>query len=600
MSDMSENQAPLILVTPMDYVASNLTFTTLFPIVGATGNIIGSATLQAMGNQILTGAGGLYYPPAAQANVAQTVTTNAQPNITSVGTLTNLVVIGNVTAGNINSSNIVNARFYYGDAGFLSNANVSNIAGLGNIATINLNNNINTVLSGNGTWVMAGTGGLTNTIFYGSSSVDIPVSDGDVTISANGVANAVVISGTDTYITGNIAAANGVFTNVTGDGANLSNISGANVTGIVTYAYYSVVTNFANYAAAVTNTAQPNITSLGTLANLIVSGPVNLGSISNVTVSGGSDGQYLKTDGAGNLAWSTISNLSIAGGADTQLQFNANGVLGGIPAVTWNGSTLSLGNAANVKMTGGSAGYFLQTDGAGNLSWSGLGGGNTNIGNITFYVSNISTNINNGDLQLISNGLGNINVLSNKAINLSAADLHNTDGGITLEWIDTANNSIGTIGINDSGFANGAGNVSIFSQRNGFGSLWIFDPTGNLTLPGNMFQINYANGTQVQLGGNITNAPEPSFNIRTANFTAAQGSRYGVDTTSIEVTATLPASPVTGGAIYFADAGGTYATNNLIINPNGQTIMGTSGNMTVSTNDQSFGLFYNGTTWRTY
>jgi len=28
--------------------------------------------------------------------------------------------------------------------------------------------------------------------------------------------------------------------------------------------------------------------------------------------------------------------------------------------------------------------------------------------------------------------------------------------------------------------------------------------------------------------------------------------------------------------------------------------MGASGNMTVSTNNQSVGLFYNGTTWRTY
>jgi hypothetical protein len=28
--------------------------------------------------------------------------------------------------------------------------------------------------------------------------------------------------------------------------------------------------------------------------------------------------------------------------------------------------------------------------------------------------------------------------------------------------------------------------------------------------------------------------------------------------------------------------------------------MNSAGNMTVSTNNQSFGLFYNGATWRTY
>jgi len=78
------------------------------------------------------------------------------------------------------------------------------------------------------------------------------------------------------------------------------------------------------------------------------------------------------------------------------------------------------------------------------------------------------------------------------------------------------------------------------------------------------------------------------------------GGRYGVDTTSAAVTATLPSSPATGTAIWFADAGGAYATYNLIINPNGATIMGASGTLTVSTNNQSFGVFYNGTTWRIY
>ena len=348
---------------------------------------------------------------------------------------------------------------------------------------------------------------------------------------------------------------------------------------------------------------------MGVLANLTVNGLANLGNISNVSISGGSNGQYLKTDGAGNLVWSTISNLSIPGGSNTQLQFNADGFLGGIPNVTWNGSNLSLGNVANVKMTGGSAGYFLQTDGNGNLSWSGVSGGTPNTGNITFYVSNISTNINNGDLQILGNGLGNVNIRANKALNLSAVDLHNMEGGVTLEWLDEANNNGGTIGINEAGFANGVGNISIFCQRNGFGSLWIFDASGNLAVPGNIsganvISANYFSGDGSNLsnisGSNITNAPEPAFNIRSANFAAAQGSRYGVDTTGGAVVATLPASPTTGGAVYFADAGGAFATNNLIIDPNGGTIMGSSGNMTISTDNQSFGLFYNGTTWRTY
>jgi hypothetical protein len=121
---------------------------------------------------------------------------------------------------------------------------------------------------------------------------------------------------------------------------------------------------------------------------------------------------------------------------------------------------------------------------------------------------------------------------------------------------------------------------------------WTFRTDGNLSIP---------------LGGDILDSNdrsvikiEPPFSIKTADFSAIAGGRYGVNTTSVAVTATLPASPATGIAIYFADAGGAYATNNLVIARNGQTIMGSSSNMTVNVNDQSFGLFYNGTTWRVY
>ena len=126
--------------------------------------------------------------------------------------------------------------------------------------------------------------------------------------------------------------------------------------------------------------------------------------------------------------------------------------------------------------------------------------------------------------------------------------------------------------------------------------------TGNVT-GGNIITGGNISATGNVTAGNIyaTNiVAEAPFSIQTANFNANVGGRYGVDTTSGAVTSTLPASPATGGAIFFADAGGAFASNNLTINPNGQTIMGASGNMTVSNNNQSFGLFFNGATWRTY
>ena len=75
------------------------------------------------------------------------------------------------------------------------------------------------------------------------------------------------------------------------------------------------------FAGTLTTAAQPNITSVGTLSNLTSNGTINFTSASNV----------------------------------------------------------SLGAVGNLKITGGTANYVLQTDGAGNLTWvaqSGGGSGN--------------------------------------------------------------------------------------------------------------------------------------------------------------------------------------------------------------------------------
>jgi hypothetical protein len=167
----------------------------------------------------------------------------------------------------------------------------------------------------------------------------------------------------------------------------------------------------------------------------------------------------------------------------------------------------------------------------------------------------------------------------------------------------------------------GTGNTSqTFEIDNDGGNLRFYMPgstkatltsAGDLSVTGNISAANLGNIASVNLTGSSSNvlygngtfaAPvaEASFSIQTANFNAVAGSRYGVNTSGGAVTATLPASPATGAAIFFADAGGAYASNNLTIARNGQTIMGAASDLTVSTNNQSVGLFFNGTTWRTY
>jgi hypothetical protein len=58
-------------------------------------------------------------------------------------------------------------------------------------------------------------------------------------------------------------------------------------------------------AQTVSNAAQPAITSLGTLTSLTVSGVSNLGPVANVTITGGTAGYVLSTNGSGLLSWAS-------------------------------------------------------------------------------------------------------------------------------------------------------------------------------------------------------------------------------------------------------------------------------------------------------
>ncbi len=121
-----------------------------------------------------------------------------------------------------------------------------------------------------------------------------------------------------------------------------------------------------------------------------------------------------------------------------------------------------------------------------------------------------------------------------------------------------------------------------------------------ITAPSNGHILKYSGGQWINEFA-VQNR-EDDFDIKTADFTADESRKYGIDTTSGQITVTLPAAPTTGRAIKFAQAGGDFSTNNFVINPNGKNINGSSGNYTHSTNLDfaSLGVFYNGTEWRKY
>lgn len=113
-----------IKITELTSIGANISHTSLAPVVDMAGTPeTKKATLQTVGNLILSEAGGTNFVPANVAIVAQTVSNAAQPAITSVGTLTSLDVTGDITANN-----------------------------LGNIASIDIDGNASSVLRGDGTF----------------------------------------------------------------------------------------------------------------------------------------------------------------------------------------------------------------------------------------------------------------------------------------------------------------------------------------------------------------------------------------------------------------------------------------------------------------
>jgi hypothetical protein len=335
----------------------------------------------------------------ANALIAGTVYTNAQPNITSVGTLTSLTVSGNVSSG----ANVT-ASYFIGNGSQLTglpeqygNSNVANYLPTytGNITAGNI----------------SATGNVTASYFIGNGS--------QLTGLPEQYGNSNVANYLPTY-TGNISA-----NYYTGNGSQLTDINGSNVTGQVSNAliagtvYVNAQPNItsvgtlssltitgnltsgnanlgnllvANYVTGtLTTDAQPNITSLGTLSGLTVNGTANLGSVSNVKITGGTNGYVLQTDGAGNLSWTAQSGggggNGVPGGSNTQVQFNDAGAFGGVSGFTFDkgtnnltitGSLISaganLGDISNVHITGGASNQYIKTDGTGNLSFATLGG----------------------------------------------------------------------------------------------------------------------------------------------------------------------------------------------------------------------------------
>ena len=209
--------------------------------------------------------------------------------------------------------------------------------------------------------------------------------------------------------------------------------------------------------------------------------------------------------------------------------------------------------------------------------------------NLDYDRVQIETNTGQKQWRFESNGElripGNISTFDNDinivAMNAGAA------GNITIKTVSNSNDiHFSSIDLNQSGV-----NITVDMDNTPGGKSFEFRDSGILVLPSGA-DIQDAYGVSV-IG------KEPKFTLKYQNFNAESGTRYCIDAIGSAVTAMLPATPATGDAIYFVDAFGSFSDNNLTIDGNGNTIMGSS-TLVLYTASGFVGVFYNGAEWRTY
>ena len=143
-------------------------------------------------------------------------------------------------------------------------------------------------------------------------------------------------------------------------------------------ATYALTSGSTTTSATVTTAAQPNITSVGTLTSLAITGDITSG---NANLGNAVTANYFIGNGS-MLTGISGGGGGTPGGANTQIQFNDGSAFAGNAGLTFNKTTTvltannlavtattSLGAVGNITVTGGMGGQVLGTNGSNILSW---------------------------------------------------------------------------------------------------------------------------------------------------------------------------------------------------------------------------------------
>ena len=342
-------------------------------VTGTGANIAGTANISGNANVGNIGASfGVFTANVTAGNVyansgtigatslAGTLTTAAQPNVTSVGTLGSLTVTGKVTAGQLQ-----------GDGGNISNIQGGNVSGAVSFATT-----ANAVAGAN----------VSGAVAFATTANTVAGANVSGAVSFATTANAVAganVSGAVTFAT------------------TANTVAGANVSGTVATA---------TTAGTVTTAAQPNITSVGTLTSLSVTGNI---SGANLTGNHFGNGAALSSITGANVTGTvpTANNSSFLGGTAAANYLLATGTGSSLTAIAGANVTGTVANANNSAFLGGTAAasYLLAT-GTGS-SLTAITGANVTgtVANATAVVGSVQNGITTlGALTTLSTGANTI------------------------------------------------------------------------------------------------------------------------------------------------------------------------------------------------
>jgi hypothetical protein len=265
--------------------------------------------------------------------------------------------------------------------------------------------------------------------------------------------------------------------------------------------------------------------------------------------------------------WGDITNTNLTILQQAIAGYEAISIAGGVQttALTFSNGLVSNGKNAVIKLTG------------------------TITGNQTVTIPDSIEKT-----YIIENGTTGAFTVQFKTVSGTGPTWSTTDKGIKILFSDGTNVVDVNADLSASTFASissgaiSSGQIDILAQA----ELRLQDTTGGqyvgFKAPGTVsssytLTLPTATGTANQIlktdGSGVLSFTDPFTGIawqsvQTTGFTASAGNAYPCNTTSTGFTVTLPATPSAGDQVQLVDYAGTFDTNALVIDPNGEDIEG--------------------------